>query len=225
MGGVRYDPGGGGAPAGFRDTFTRANGGIGANYLWVPSGAGITAINTAEGMWGVSANQGQLNNTTGGTQQMQGWLLPYLDPTSVLGQTQFIEMKITATSSAGFNLAVMASPNVADGGYSLRLNSNGAPFKLTLNISGGAGIEGALVQDNFDGGVVWAANDTIRLSVTPGVASNTVKSWINGVNVATRIDATVGRPVLTGMPALACSAILNATGILFDNLRCGPGEG
>jgi hypothetical protein len=223
--GVKYDPGGGGSPAVFRDTFTRANGGIGPNYVWIPTGAALTGVNTAEGLWGVSANAGLLNNVTGSTQQMQGWLFPYVDPTSVLGQAQFIEMQIKATSTAGFNLVVMGTPMVADGGYSLRLNSNGIPNKLTLNISGGAGIEGAVVQDPFDGGVAFAVNDVVRLSVVPGVASNLVKAWINGVVVASRVDATVGRPVQTGMPALACSAILTATSIVFDNLRCGAGEG
>jgi hypothetical protein len=223
--GIRYD--GGGSPGNFlfTDNYTRANGGVGPNYYVMPTGASLQSINGQEGMWGVNANQGQLNNTTGSNQTMHGWLFPYANPQNTLGLTQFMEIKVTLISAIqAFGIAVMGTP-IGDAGYFMRVNA-GAPNNLQLCLTGGAGMDGLTIQAGFDGGIPWALNDIIRLSVIPGVASNTVKSWINGVTVATRIDSTAGRPVLTqGMPALGCGQSLIGAVSMFDNMRCGAGEG
>jgi hypothetical protein len=212
-------------PSTFTDNFVRANGGIGPNYIVMPTGPSLTAINTAEGFWGVNANHGLFNNTTGANQTCHHWLCPYVTPVRVLGKTQFIELQIGLFSGGAisFGLALMATP-IGDQGYFLRIQT-GAPNTLQLYVSGGAGIDGLSVDPNFDAGVPWATNDIIRFSVTPGLTSNTVKSWINGVVQKTRVDASAGIPLSTGMPTLGIGQALIASNVTFNNLRCGAGEG
>jgi hypothetical protein len=215
---------GGGDPSIFTDSFTRANGGIGTNYIVVPLGGAITSINVQEGLWGVNTNRGQLNNTTGANQTCESWLLPYVNPTKVLGQTQFMEVQwLSAVNASAFGVTAMSTP-IGDQGYLLRIDP-GAPNKLNLYLAGGGLTDGILISAGFDGGIPFAANDVIRVSVIPAAGSNTVKSWINGVNVATLVDSNASRPVFTGMPGLGLGQVLIAATVLFDNLRCGAGEG
>jgi hypothetical protein len=213
------------SPNVFRDSFNRANGGIGPSYIVVPAGGAIASINVQEGFWGVNANRGQLNNTSGANQTCESWLLPYVNPTKVLGQTQFMEVQWLSAGggASAFGCSVMATP-IGDQSYFLRIDP-GAPNKLNLYLTTGGLLDGTLLVAGFDGGIPFAANDVIRLSVIPAGASNTVHSWINGVNVATLVDNNASRPVFTGMPGLGLGQVLIAANVLFDNLRCGAGEG
>jgi hypothetical protein len=130
---------------------------------------------------------------------------------------------LSSVNASAFGVAVMGTP-IGDQGYLLRIDP-GAPNKLNLYLAGGGLTDGILIAAGFDGGIPFAANDVLRVSVVPGAASNTVRSWINGVPVATLVDNNASRPVFTGMPGLGLGQVLIAATVLFDNLRCGAGEG
>lgn len=207
----------------FRDTFNRANGGIGTNYIVVPNSGTITAINTMEGLWGVVGNQGQLNNTTGGVQILQSFLFPYVNPNNLFGRTQYSQVRIISGAVASsFGLEVMGVP-IGDLGYYLRIFI-GAPNKLILYGRNQA-VDNNLLQDPFDGGLAWVSGDMIKISVVPTATENTISSWINGVRKATFVDNIAGRPVQVGMPGMAAGQLAIAATFVFDDFECGSGEG
>jgi hypothetical protein len=114
----------------------------------------------------------------------------------VFGRSQFAQCRITADNSGGANFAfngpaVLTSPN-GNTGYFIFTNIifgvGNSVGKYTVFSLNGAGA-GTSINNNGGAGFSFAINDTLRIEGIIGSGGTTVKTYVNGVQKSSDLDA------------------------------------
>jgi hypothetical protein len=219
----------------FADDFQRADQPFFVGDKWYsPMYTGISNGATGaqvEAWVNVGGAPGQLNlTTTAGSGKVGLLLMPVpMDYYQVSTHSQFAEMKLIADNSVGANFAnngpmVACQPNTDVAAirtvcYSLLTFMQGVfPANVGLYLGNDSSTSTLLAGGAAIGGI--ALNDTLRVEVDFGVASNTVRVYINSVLRVTVTDNNAARPTF-GMPGICFPFTSNGITQSWQNFKCG----
>lgn len=112
----------------------------------------------------------------------------------IFGRSQYAQMSMTADNSGGANFAFCGPSCMVDGnkttGYFIQTNTNGAANTLKRYVVTALGVGN--INTNGGAGFTYAFGDILRIEAlpnTPAVNQTTVKTYINGVQQSSDIDA------------------------------------
>lgn len=210
----------------FSDTFLRAGGDLGPN--WLQFSCPYTPIATPPNFFQiiVSGTADSVSMQPGGGVNNAAWAPPvFAIPRAVIqslyGKTQFAQMTF------------LSQTNTARGGPGVMMDGNGEPQFTCYQIGLSAASHLQLFRNNgatstttlqADLGLV-VANDIVRLSADLSVAGQvTLRTSKNGVVIDTTVDNAAGR-LTTGCPGMQlATASTNPTGIAkWTTFSCGLG--
>lgn len=205
-GGIRYDPGGGGALpiTQYSETFNRADEPffLGNNWNFQPSDQCGNAPQSMAGGVNVGAGAATIG-TSFGNLARSTFTPAFVDrqaiTTGMLSRGQFSQFTVK-----GFLVGISCdvgpmvyNPNPNDANcYMLLLATATNLVNLQRSL-------GAATANIGPGLFAWTTGDIIRLEVTPGATANTVRSYKNGVLLSTIVDNSALRPQGGGHYGLA----------------------